>query len=350
MRNVLVTGGCGFIGSNFIRRLLENRPDVFAVAYDSLTYAGRLGNISDTDPNRRSFIEGDISDPKRVAFVFEKLKIDTVVHFAAESHVDRSIVDPEAFMRTNVMGTFMLLEAARKAWVGRSDVRFHHVSTDEVYGSLGPSDPPFKETTPYDPSSPYSASKAASDHLVRAYHRTYGLPVTISNCSNNYGPYQYPEKLIPLVIQNAIEGKEIPVYGDGKQIRDWLYVDDHCDAILEILKSGRAGETYNVGGSSECQNLWIIRQICRILDQSPQGVGKFSKVRLIRHVTDRPGHDRRYAVDCRKLREELGWKPRHSMADGLKKTVDWYLENQAWITSIQERSKSLHWLKEKEQR
>lgn len=348
MKHVLVTGGAGFIGSNFVRRLAEKHPDACAVVFDLMTYAGNLENLDGVDRGRYVFVEGDVADPKQVAFVFEKLHIDTVVHFAAESHVDRSIHDPGAFIRTNITGTFVLLETARKAWGERKDVRFHHVSTDEVYGSLGSKDPAFRETTAYDPSSPYSASKAAADHLVRAYFRTYKLPVTISNCSNNYGPFQYPEKLIPVIIQNALEGKELPVYGDGRQVRDWLYVVDHCDAILEILAKGEPGETYNVGGDCEKENIWIVKQICGLLDGlKPMIVnGGFSpREQLIKHVPDRPGHDRRYAIDFSKIYLKLGWQPEHKMWDGLKKTIQWYLGNQKWVKTVRDRGGHAEWTK-----
>jgi dTDP-glucose 4,6-dehydratase len=348
MKHVLVTGGAGFIGSNFVRRLSEKRPDVCAVVLDSLTYAGNLDNLEGVDQGKYVFVEGDVADEKKMGWVFETLNIDTVVHFAAESHVDRSIYDPGAFIRTNITGTFVLLEAAKKAWGKRKDVRFHHVSTDEVYGSLGPKDPAFKETTPYDPSSPYSASKAAADHLARAYFRTYQLPVTISNCSNNYGPYQYPEKLIPVIILNALEGKELPVYGDGKQVRDWLYVVDHCDAILEILEKGELGETYNIGGDCEKENIWIVKQICGLLDgMKPLMVngGFCPREQFIKHVPDRPGHDRRYAIDFRKIYSSLGWQPAHKMWDGLKKTIQWYLENGKWVKAVRERGGHAEWMK-----
>jgi len=348
MKHVLVTGGAGFIGSNFVRRLTEKHPDTCAVVFDSLTYAGNLDNLEGIDRGKYVFVEGDIADPEKVGWTFQKLNIDTVVHFAAESHVDRSIHDPGAFIRTNITGTFVLLEAARRAWEGKKDVRFHHVSTDEVYGSLGPKDPAFRETTPYDPSSPYSASKAAADHLVRAYFRTYKLPVTISNCSNNYGPFQYPEKLIPVIVLHALEGKELPVYGDGKQVRDWLYVEDHCDAILAILEKGETGETYNVGGDCEKENLWIVKQVCAILDGTkPLLVNGSYRPReeLIRHVPDRPGHDRRYAIDFSKIYEKLGWQPAHKMWEGLKKTIQWYVANGKWVAGVRERGGHAEWMK-----
>lgn len=348
MKNILVTGGAGFIGSNFVRLLIQKDPEARVAVYDSLTYAGNLDNLAGIPRDRWTFVEGDVADPKHVGFVFDELGIDTVVHFAAESHVDRSIHDPWSFIGTNIMGTFVLLEAAKKAWAGKLGNRFHHVSTDEVYGSLGPKDKPFTETTAYDPSSPYSASKAAADHLVRAYFRTYGLPITISNCSNNYGPYQYPEKLIPVIILNANEGKELSVYGDGRQIRDWLYVEDHCEAILQILERGKLGETYNIGGDCEKENIWIVKQICGILDCHHPLVGSFGikpREELIKHVADRPGHDRRYAIDFDKLYKETGWQPAHSMSQGLKKTIDWYLANGKWVEDVKARGGHAEWLK-----
>jgi dTDP-glucose 4,6-dehydratase len=345
---VLVTGGAGFIGSNFIRYLL-NKTDFKGriVNYDKLTYAGNLMNLSDIEQafgaKRYFFEQGDICDFQKVKNVFEKFGIDTVVHFAAESHVDRSIFGPKEFVETNINGTFTLLETARQLWSGRKDVRFHHISTDEVYGSLGETGF-FFETTPYDPRSPYSASKAASDHLVKAYYHTYGLPVTISNCSNNYGPYHFPEKLIPLTILNAVDGKQIPVYGDGKNVRDWLYVEDHCEAIRLVLLAGQPGETYNVGGECEKRNIDIVNTICDVLErQLPAGENRAvntggprsSRYRdLITFVADRPGHDRRYAINCDKIKNELGWKQRHNFEQGLAETVSWFLKNTAWVNQI----------------
>ncbi|MCS7011590.1 MAG: dTDP-glucose 4,6-dehydratase, partial [Anaerolineales bacterium] len=291
MENVLVTGGAGFIGSNFVRYLLQAEPNVRIVTLDALTYAGSLENLRELpDESRHIFIHGDICDAALVEHLLREYAIDTIVHFAAESHVDRSILGPAPFIQTNVVGTFTLLEAARLVWKGNfTGKRFHHVSTDEVFGSLSPEDPPFRETTPYAPRSPYSASKAAGDHLVRAYFHTYGLPVTITNCSNNYGPYQFPEKLIPLMIFNALEGKPLPVYGDGQHIRDWLYVEDHCEAIHLVLRKGRPGETYNIGGGNQPTNLEIVQHICALLDEChPTGT---PHARLITHVPDRPGHD-----------------------------------------------------------
>jgi dTDP-glucose 4,6-dehydratase len=346
--NILVTGGAGFIGSNFIRYVL-GRPDFKGtiVNYDKLTYAGNLLNLADIDGkfgNKSYFFErGDICNYENVHSVLSKYGINIIVHFAAESHVDRSIFGPKDFVETNINGTFSLLEAARQLWAGRRDVRFHHISTDEVYGSLGNTGL-FFETTPYDPRSPYSASKAASDHLVRAYFHTYGLPVTISNCSNNYGPYHFPEKLIPLTILNAVEGKQLPVYGDGKNVRDWLYVEDHCDAIWLILNRGTAGETYNIGGECERQNIEVVQKICEILEtlypaaDNPKIRSSSSQISrykdLITFVSDRPGHDLRYAINCDKIKNELGWKQSHNFDDGLRQTVAWYLKNTEWVSSI----------------
>jgi dTDP-glucose 4,6-dehydratase len=334
VENLLVTGGCGFIGANFVRHLLtESDFTGRIINVDQLTYAGNLENltdIADAFPQRYQFVRADICDPQALAGVFDQFQIDGVCHFAAESHVDRSILGPDEFIHTNIVGTFNLLELARK----HSDrvSLFHHVSTDEVFGSLG-REGAFTEQTPYDPSSPYSASKAASDHLVRAYSRTYQLPVTISNCSNNYGPYQFPEKLIPLMILNALEDKPLPVYGDGSNVRDWLYVMDHCRAIWTIMEKGRHGETYNVGGRCEKPNLEIVELICDLVDESGPGGGKASR-ELISFVKDRPGHDFRYAMDCTKLETELGWEPLESFESGLRKTVEWYLGNLPWVEHI----------------
>jgi len=336
---MLVTGGCGFIGANFIRYLLDGDPHVQVVNLDLLTYAGNPANLTDVAArhgDRYRFIHGDIVDETLLVRIFAEHAPDTVVHFAAESHVDRSIDGPGAFLRTNVTGTFALLQAARAAWGQRRDVRFHHVSTDEVYGSLGPTGF-FTEQTPYDPSSPYSASKAASDHLVRAWHRTYGLPVTVSNCSNNYGPYQFPEKLLPLMITNALSGKPLPVYGDGTNVRDWLYVIDHCIAIDAVVRRGRPGETYNVGGGAELTNLALVEMLCRVLDEARPSSRAGGYRSLVTFVTDRPGHDRRYAIDASKIAGELGWKPRHTIATGLAATVAWYLAHDGWMRDIQQR-------------
>jgi len=334
MRNVLITGGAGFIGSNFVRHLLRADPEIRLVTLDALTYAGSLENLNDLpDPVRHTFVKGDICDQALVEELLRIHRIDTLVHFAAETHVDRSIWGPTPFIQTNVIGTFTLLEAVNHLWLGKGrtfdgPARFHHVSTDEVYGALSPSDPPVSETAPYAPSSPYAASKAASDHLVRAYARTYGLPVTITNCSNNYGPYQFPEKLIPLTILNALEGKPVPVYGDGQQVRDWLYVEDHCRAIYRVLQAGRLGETYHVGGSNQPTNLEVVREICSILDERRPGR---KHADLIQMVGDRPGHDRRYAMDTRRIENELGWQPQHDLLAGLRETTDWYLNHPAWV-------------------
>ncbi len=325
-RSVLVTGGAGFIGANFVEYLLASDRSVSVTTLDSLTYAGSLDNLANAMSNpRHRFVEGDITDAAVVNDLIAD-GIDTVVHFAAESHVDRSITGPAAFISTNVVGTFILLEAARSAWGPKRDVRFHHVSTDEVFGSLGASDPPFSESTPYSPNSPYSASKAGSDHLVRAYHHTYGLPVTITNCSNNYGPYQHAEKFIPTVIRSALSEKPVPIYGAGLNVRDWLYVGDHCSAIDLVVRRGRIGSTYLIGGKSERQNIDIAREICGILDErSPRRSGTHAE--LLTSVTDRLGHDFRYAIDSSVIETELGWKPTETFDTGIRKTVDWYLAN-----------------------
>jgi dTDP-glucose 4,6-dehydratase len=354
MQNILVTGGAGFIGSNFIRFLLETVPEVKVINLDALTYAGSLENLKDLpDEDRYTFVKGDICDRTSVDDLFSRYEIDTVVHFAAETHVDRSIFGPAQFIQTNVVGTFTLLEAAREYWLDKKgirrdlsleEVRFHHVSTDEVYGTLAPTDPPFSETTPYAPNSPYAASKASSDHLVRAYYHTYGLPVTITNCSNNYGPYQFPEKLIPVMILNALEGKPLPIYGDGLQIRDWLYVEDHCEAIWMVVKNGRLGEIYNIGGDNQPPNLQIVTTICEILDELLPNSENVPHKSLMRFVADRPGHDRRYAMDINKITRELGWQPRESLKTGLLKTVEWYLSNRDWIQSIQEKGDIQVWM------
>jgi len=341
LKTILITGGCGFIGSNFVRLILGSLNACRIINIDNLTYAGNLANLSgfDDDP-RYSFVRGDICDRELLDKLFAEEHIDTIVHFAAESHVDRSIEGPAAFIETNILGTFTLLEAARKAWLYDSSrhtphaTRFLHVSTDEVYGSLGDTGL-FKETTPYDPRSPYSASKASSDHLVSAYHHTYGLPVLITNCSNNYGPYQFPEKLIPLIINNALNGKDLPVYGDGKNVRDWLYVVDHCTAILKVLEQGRVGETYNIGGNSEKQNIEVVQTICDVLDEQV-GLLPDTKARrsLIKFVKDRAGHDRRYAIDATKIKQELGWEPSVTFEDGIRTTIEWYLNNDAWMAGV----------------
>jgi dTDP-glucose 4,6-dehydratase len=343
--NLLVTGGCGFIGSNFIRQRLTESGSTLQrlVNLDLLTYAGNPANLADLagDP-RYHFVHGDIGDEALVARILADHRIDAIVNFAAESHVDRSIDSPEPFFQTNVVGTLRLLNATRRHWSSlpgeaRAGFRFLHVSTDEVYGSLEPGEAPWDETQPYEPNSPYSAAKAASDHLVRAFHHTYGLPVVTTNCSNNYGPYHFPEKLIPLMILNALEGKPLPVYGDGQQIRDWLYVEDHASAIWLALRGGRLGETYNVGGLNERPNLEIVRRICALLDARAARADGRSYVEQITFVADRPGHDRRYAIDSSKIRRELGWAPRENFDTGIVKTVDWYLSHREWTADITQR-------------
>ncbi len=346
--NILVTGGAGFIGANFIRYVYEKTDFRGTIVnYDKLTYAGNLLNLDDIAKKfggKTYFFErGDVRDYEKIRDTINKYRISIIVHFAAESHVDRSIFGPKDFIETNINGTFSLLEAARQLWTGREDVRIHHISTDEVYGSLGDTGY-FTETTPYDPRSPYSASKAGSDHIVRAYYHTYGLPVTISNCSNNYGPYHFPEKLIPLMILNAIEGKSLPVYGDGRNVRDWLYVEDHCDAIWLILKRGKQGETYNIGGECEKKNIDVVKRICEMLEdlypiknnpelrQLALNINHYSD--LITFVADRPGHDWRYAINCDKIKKELGWKQKHSFDEGLRHTITWYLKNREWVEKV----------------
>ncbi len=348
MKNILVTGGAGFIGANFIHYEQQKFKDVLIINLDALTYAGNLQNLENLpDPGRHTFIQGDIRDRELVLGLLEKYKIDTVVNFAAETHVDRSINSAQPFLDKNIQGTFDLLEASREYFssgISVQEFRFHHISTDEVFGSLNPNDPPFSESTPYAPNSPYAASKAASDHFVRAFHHTYGLPVTISNCSNNYGPFQFPEKLVPLVISNALAGKVLPVYGDGMQVRDWLYVEDHCEAIDLILRKGCVGESYNIGGNNQPTNIEIVRNICRILDRLAPCPRRYEE--LIQFVTDRPGHDRRYAMKMEKIKRELGWVPRESLETGLQKTVAWYLENQEWVRSICDRQDYQSWVEQ----
>jgi dTDP-glucose 4,6-dehydratase len=350
---LLVTGGAGFIGSNFVHYWLREHATDRVVVLDALTYAGNLPNLlAVADNPQYRFVRGDIGDGELVEGLLREEDIDTIVHVAAEAHVDRSIQGPDAFIETNVIGTHSMLKAARKVWLGEGGargrpVRFHHVSTDEVYGSLGPSDPAFHERTPYAPNSPYSASKAASDHLVRAYHHTYGLPVTTSNCSNNYGPFQFPEKLIPLIIVNILQGKPLPVYGDGLNIRDWLHVGDHCRGIDLILANGRVGAVYNVGGGSECKNIDLVRDLCAVADESFRSdeslrarfpgcpaASHSACATSIQFVTDRAGHDRRYAIDCRKLESELSYAPAISIAAGLRDTFKWYLDNDPWWRAI----------------
>lgn len=350
MKSILVTGGAGFIGSNFIHYLSATEPGAQVINLDSLTYAGNLANLAGLPAFAKyEFIHGDICDTPLVNDIFNRYAIDTVVHFAAESHVDRSILGPAQFIQSNIIGTFTLLEAARQAWLVEKRVpleqaRFHHVSTDEVFGSLKAGEPPFTETTPYAPNSPYSASKAASDHLARAYFHTYGLPVTITNCSNNYGPYQFPEKLIPLTILNAVSGKALPVYGDGQQVRDWLYVEDHCEAIWQVITRGKLGETYNIGGDNQPANLTIVRAICTILDELAPAENGQPHESLIQYVKDRPGHDRRYAMDIRKIGAELGWRPKQSLQSGLLKTVQWYLDHPEWVKTVQARGDYAGWI------
>ena len=334
---ILVTGGAGFIGSNFILQWIASESSN-VINLDKLTYAGNPANLAAVTSDRRyKFLQGDICDRELVAELLLTHRPRAIVHFAAESHVDRSIHGPDDFIRTNVNGTFSLLEEARAYWSGLEDeaktaFRFLHISTDEVYGSLGPADPAFTESTQYAPNSPYSASKAASDHLVRAYFHTYGLPTLTTNCSNNYGPFQFPEKLIPLVILHAVGGKPIPVYGDGQNVRDWLYVADHCEAIRLVLARGRVGETYNIGGQNELKNLDVVNAICSVLDElQPQA---HPRSKLITYVTDRPGHDRRYAMNISKIQSELGWLPRETFETGIRKTIQWYLDNPAWIQSV----------------
>jgi dTDP-glucose 4,6-dehydratase len=338
---ILVTGGCGFIGSNFVRHVLKGTEHIQVINLDLLTYAGNLANLADVQkdfPTRYHFIKGDIRDKQLIQRILETSNIDGVVHFAAESHVDRSILGPEAFVQTNIYGTFNLLETCRRFWLsGQGDTlqekRFLHISTDEVYGSLG-STGYFTEHTPYDPSSPYSASKAASDHLARAYFRTYGLPTIITNCSNNFGPYQFPEKLIPLMIYNAMKGMELPVYGDGGNVRDWLHVEDHCMALRVVLEKGVPGESYNIGGNCEKKNLELVHFICDFLDERLDPFKGQPRRTLIRFVTDRPGHDRRYAMDASKIMKELGWHPAIRFEKGIRQTIEWYLANPEWAKAI----------------
>lgn len=339
MPSILVTGGAGFIGSNFVLDWIALEKDA-VINLDKLTYAGNLQNLASLEGNaRHTFVRGDIGDADLIAKLLADHRPRAIINFAAESHVDRSIHGPAEFIQTNIVGTFTLLEAARAYWNGldaetKKAFRFLHVSTDEVYGSLAPADPAFTETRQYEPNSPYSASKAASDHLVRAYHHTYGLPVLTTNCSNNYGPYHFPEKLIPLVIHNALAGKPLPIYGDGQQVRDWLYVKDHASAIRRVLEAGGVGETYNVGGWNEKPNLDVVHTLCAILDElSPRADGKSYKEQIT-YVTDRPGHDRRYAIDATKINRELGWKPAETFETGIRKTVQWYLDNQDWVRNV----------------
>jgi dTDP-glucose 4,6-dehydratase len=339
LNTILVTGGAGFIGSNFVLQWLRSSGHA-VVNLDLLTYAGNPANLSSLAGNSgQIFIQGDICDAELVASLLQKYRPRAIVHFAAETHVDRSIVAPDQFLRTNIQGTFVLLDRAKKYWAAlnsadKANFRFLHVSTDEVYGTLGGNDPAFCETTPYAPNSPYAASKAASDHMVRAYQHTYGLPTLTTNCSNNYGPFQFPEKLIPLMVLNALEGKPLPVYGDGQNVRDWLYVEDHCAAIRTVLSHGAVGETYNIGGNCERANIDVVTAICDILDELHPDPSALSRRRLITYVEDRLGHDRRYAIDATKITRDLSWKPAEMFESGLRKTVSWYLENSAWVNSV----------------
>lgn len=337
--SIVVTGGSGFIGSNFIHSWIESKGTP-VINLDALTYAGNPENLAALGRDRRyTFVKGSIDDRELVSRTLHDHAPAAIIHFAAESHVDRSILGPAAFIQTNICGTFSLLEAAKEYWealdpIARKGFRFLHVSTDEVYGSLSPQDLKFSETTPYAPNSPYSASKAASDHLVRAYHHTYGLPTLTTNCSNNYGPYQFPEKLIPLIILNALQGKGLPIYGDGKNVRDWLFVEDHCAALRAVMERGRIGETYNIGGSSEMENIAVVRTVCAVLDSLEPGSQFRPHHDLIRFVQDRPGHDRRYAVNTSKIESELGWRPAESFESGIRKTVAWYLANRQWCENV----------------
>ncbi|MHB8849416.1 MAG: dTDP-glucose 4,6-dehydratase [Burkholderiales bacterium] len=346
---ILVTGGAGFIGTNFVLEWVKQHNEA-VVNLDKLTYAGNLQNLAEVQTNpRHVFVHGDIGDQDLVLRLLQEYQPRAIINFAAESHVDRSIHGPEDFIQTNVVGTFHLLEAVRQHWnvmseEGKAEFRFLHVSTDEVYGSLGNDDPPFTETTPYAPNSPYSASKAASDHLVRAYHHTYGLPTLTTNCSNNYGPYQFPEKLVPLIIMNAIAGKTLPIYGDGQNIRDWLYVSDHCSAIRAVLAHGNVGEIYNIGGSNEQTNLDVVAAICTMLDQVHPSSPIVPHAELIQYIRDRAGHDRRYAIDANKIQRELGWRPVETFETGIRKTVNWYLANQNWVANIAS-GEYRHWVK-----
>lgn len=338
--SIIVTGGAGFIGSNFVLDWLA-QSDEMVINLDKLSYAGNLENLSSLQDNSsHQFVKGDIADTNLLGALFAQYQPRAVINFAAESHVDRSILGPGEFVQTNIVGTFNLLEAVRAYWgalpaVQKAEFRFLHVSTDEVYGSLAPEAPAFTETHRYEPNSPYSASKAASDHLVRAYHHTYGLPVLTTNCSNNYGPYHFPEKLIPLMIVNALAGKPLPVYGDGQQVRDWLYVKDHCSAIRRVLEGGTLGEVYNVGGWNEKPNLEIVQTVCALLDELRPRADGVSYAEQVKYVTDRPGHDRRYAIDAGKIERELNWKPAETFATGIRKTVEWYLANESWVANVQ---------------
>lgn len=350
MHNVLVTGGAGFIGANFVRYLLDAEPLVQVFNLDALTYAGSRRNIAEIESPRHHFVHGNICDTRLVKRLFRQHHIDTVVHFAAESHVDRSIDDPSIFVKTNINGTQVLLEAARKFWTTpdggwQPGVRFHHISTDEVFGSLRLEEEPFTEHSAYQPRSPYSASKAASDLLVRAYFHTFRLPVTISNCSNNYGPYQHPEKLVPLMFTNCLLGRRLPIYGDGRQIRDWVYVEDHCDAIHAILLDGKPGETYLIGGNNQPTNLEIVLSVCALMDELRPNSPSVPHAHLIEHVMDRFGHDRRYAVDTSKIEHDLDWQPLHGLEEGLRATIQWYLAHQDWLRDILEGASFQEWVR-----
>ena len=356
MKRMMVTGGAGFIGSNFVHYWMEQYPNDVVLVVDALTYAGNMANLDPVQQHPNfMFVQADICDTPQMEQLLREHQLDTIVHLAAESHVDRSITGPDAFLETNIMGTHSLLKAARQVWITEGQCpeqhRFHHVSTDEVYGTLAPEDPAFTEETPYAPNSPYAASKAASDHLVRAYHHTYGLQVSTSNCSNNYGPYHFPEKLIPLIITNILADKPLPVYGDGKQVRDWLYVTDHARGIEKVLQQGRVGENYNIGGHNEWHNIDIVNYICQAIDKAfttdkaleeryPEAVSAITgqSARLITYVKDRPGHDRRYAIDARKSSEELGYQPLESFQSGIEKTLNWYLDNPQWWRAVMDGS------------
>ena len=350
MKRFLVTGGAGFIGSNFIHYLLREIPDIQIINLDALTYAGNLENLSDLEMDSRyKFIHGNINDQQLLEDILKKTPIDNIIHFAAESHVDRSITNPLLFIHTNVLGTTNLLLQAKKYWTeldpkNKSSFRFLHISTDEVFGSLEKNQPAFSEKTPYAPNSPYAASKAASDHIVRSYFHTYGLPTIVTNCSNNYGSYQYPEKLIPLIISNAINEKPLPIYGDGKQIRDWLYVLDHCEALLSVLHGGTPGDSYNIGGNNQPTNFEVVQMVCKILDEFLPESKSFPHDHLIEFVNDRPGHDRRYAMNLSKIKRKLSWQPSESLESGLRRTIRWYLDHKEWVNSVLEKKTHKKWI------